>query len=114
MAFDVEQTGFGDKKVEVLYPLNEIDSYNGEELKNRINEVIDSVDAIILNLSRVTYLNSSGLRELIQILKVMKDHKKTFFLTAVNDEIMKIFKSTNLNRLFNIYETNEDAVRYLT
>lgn len=113
MAFNIEQSGFSEKKVEILYPMHEIDSYNGEELKAHIAENVADLDAVIINLSRVTYLNSSGLRELIQILKKSREHNKPLFLTAVNEEIMKIFKSTNLNRLFSIYDTNEDAMRYL-
>jgi len=113
MAFNSEMVEFGEKKFATLYPINELDSYNGEELKKHVVEVVDDVDAFIVNLQKVTYLNSSGLRELIQILKVMKEYNKAFFLTGVNREIMKIFTSTNLNKLFNIYETNEEAMRFL-
>lgn len=113
MAFNSENTSFGDKKVEILYPMHEIDSYNGDELKSHIGQNIKANDCVIINFSRVTYLNSSGLRELIQILKNMREAGKPLFLTSVNEEIMKIFKSTNLNRLFSIHDINEDALRYL-
>jgi len=113
MAFNSEKTEFGGKNFETLYPINELDSYNGEELKKYAGDVIEDVDAVIINFSKVSYLNSSGLRELIQILKMMKENNKAFLLTNVNGEIMKIFTSTNLNKLFNIYSTNEEAMRYL-
>jgi anti-sigma B factor antagonist len=113
MAFNIEKSEFSEKKVEILYPMHEIDAYNGEELKSHVAEVLSELDSVVINFSRVNYLNSSGLRELIQILKTMREHNKPLFLTSVNDEIMKIFKSTNLNRLFSIYDTNEDAMRYL-
>jgi len=113
MGFNSERIEFGEKMFETLYPVNELDSYNGEELKKYCTEVIDKVDAVIINFSKVSYLNSSGLRELIQILKLIKEKNKQLFLTGVNLEIMKIFTSTNLNRLFNIYGTNEDAMRFL-
>ena len=113
MTFNSEKTEFGGKSFEVLYPINELDSYNGEELKKYAEDVITETNAVIINFSKVSYLNSSGLRELIQILKMMKESGKVLFLTSVNSEIMKIFTSTNLNKLFNIYSTNEDAMRYL-
>jgi len=113
MAFNSEKVKFGDKTVEVLYPMHEIDSYNGDELKSHVIAHSVTVDSVVINFSRVTYLNSSGLRELIQILKNMREINKPLFLTAVNEEIMKVFKSTNLNRLFSIYDTNEEAMRYL-
>jgi len=113
MAFNSEMIIFGEKNVEVLYPMHEIDSYNGDEMKIHIRSNIDTSDAVIINCSRVTYLNSSGLRELIQILKNMREVSKPLYLTSVNEEIMKVFKSTNLNRLFNIHESNDDAMRYI-
>lgn len=112
MAFNSENIDFGGKKFETLYPINELDSYNGEELKKYAGENITAADAVIINFSKVSYLNSSGLRELIQILKLMKENSKPLFLTGVNDEIMKIFTSTNLNRLFSIYSSNEEAMRF--
>ncbi|ADD68669.1 anti-sigma-factor antagonist [Denitrovibrio acetiphilus DSM 12809] len=111
MAFNSENTEFGGKLFETLYPINELDSYNGEELKKYTVEVVSGIDAVIINFTKVSYLNSSGLRELIQILKLMKENNKSFFLTSVNKEIMKIFVSTNLNRLFSIHESNEDAMK---
>lgn len=113
MAFNSENTVFGGKNIEILYPMHEVDSYNGDEMKSHINTVLNQKDCVIINFSRVTYLNSSGLRELIQILKNMRECGKPLFFTCVNEEIMKIFKSTNLNRLFNIHDANEDAMRYL-
>lgn len=113
MAFNSESAKFGDKNIEILYPMHEIDSYNGDELKTHIVSKMKSLDCVIINFSRVTYLNSSGLRELIQILKHIREVNKSLYLTSVNEEIMKVFKSTNLNRLFNIQDTNEDAMRYL-
>jgi len=113
MGFNSEKTEFGEKHIEILYPVNELDSYNGEELKKYSGDVLHGVDAIIINFSKVSYLNSSGLRELIQILKLLKENNKALFLTCVNSEIMKIFTSTNLTRLFNICDTNEDALNFL-
>ncbi|MCD8492392.1 MAG: STAS domain-containing protein [Geovibrio sp.] len=108
MAFSREIKDFSGKTVEVLYPLHEIDSYNGEEMKTFIIEH-DSYDAVIVNFSRVNYLNSSGLRELIQILKFLKERGKLLFLTNLSEEINKIFDSTNLHRLFSIHPTDETA-----
>jgi anti-sigma B factor antagonist len=112
MAFSRESREYGDKNIEILYPLHEIDSYNGEEMKIYIAEN-DSYDALIVNFSRVNYLNSSGLRELIQILKLMKERGKMLFLTSLNDEINKIFDSTNLHRLFCIYPSDDKACFHL-
>lgn len=111
MAFTRERELVADKVIEILYPLHEIDSYNGEEMR-QYTCTLDDISSVIINFSRVTYLNSSGLRELIQILKGLKENGITLFLTAVNEDIKKIFDNTNLNRLFNIYESNSEAFKH--
>jgi anti-sigma B factor antagonist len=108
MAFSREVREISTRTVEILYPLHEIDSYNGEEMKTFIENTSD-FDAVVVNFSRVNYLNSSGLRELLQLLKYLKNEGKLLFLTHLTDDIFKIFKSTNLHRLFKICESEEES-----
>ena len=98
----------GNKTVEFIYPVHEIDSFNGEELKNHIS-ALENVSAVVINFSDITYLNSSGLRELLQILKILKENDILFFLTEVSADINKIFVHTNLNKLFTIVDTDQDV-----
>lgn len=113
MSFSKERTKIGEVNTEFLYPLHEIDSFNGEELKNYINSIMDEVGCIVINFSRITYFNSSGLRELIQILKKLKEQDKKLLLTAISEDIQKIFIHTNLDRLFIILPEDEDVTPYL-
>ncbi len=96
--------------IEIIYPINDLDSINGQEIKTLVNEIINEVDAIIINFSKVNYLNSSGLRELIQTLKLVNDNEKQIFLTNISENIKKIFINTNLHKLFSILETEDEAL----
>ncbi len=98
-----------DNKVEIIYPLNDMDSINGQEIKSHIHQIIEEIDAVIINFSKINYLNSSGLRELIQTLKLVKDNNKKIFLTNITENIKKIFINTNLHKLFSILETDDEA-----
>jgi len=110
MAFSRDRIEKEGKQVEVLYPLHEVDSYNGEELRHYVSSMEEKIDYVIINFSKVSYLNSSGLRELIQILKYLKENDSVLYLTAISVELRKIFDNTNLNRLFNIQGSNEEAI----
>lgn len=99
----------GNKKVEFIYPSHEIDSFTGEELRNYVCDVYNDLDGIVINFSDITYLNSSGLRELIQLLKFLKEQEKQLVFSNVNEEIYKIFVHTNLNRLFDIVKDDDEA-----
>lgn len=110
MSFSNERVTLEDKAVvEILYPLHEIDSFNGDELKNYIRCIEGEIDGIIINFSRITYLNSSGLRELIQILKFLKEREKKLIFTSISEDIKKIFVHTNLDRLFKITADDKEA-----
>ncbi len=92
-----------------LFPMREIDAFNGEALRSEITATLDEVNVYLLNFSEVVYLNSSGLRELIQILKSVKEAKKLMYLTSVSKDILKIFKNTNLDKLFKITTDDKEA-----
>ena len=110
MSFNSQrETIGGSVKVEFIFPVHEIDSFNGEELKNYISGISGDVDSVVINFSDITYLNSSGLRELIQLFKVLKEKEKSLIFSNVSDDIYKIFVHTNLNRLFTIVSDDEEA-----
>ncbi len=110
MSFNSQrETVGGSLKVEFIFPVHEIDSFNGEELKVYIESISAEVDSVVINFSDITYLNSSGLRELIQLFKVLKEKDKSLIFSNVSDDIYKIFVHTNLNRLFTIVGDDEEA-----
>ena len=92
MSFNSQrETVEGNLKVEFIFPVHEIDSFNGEELKVYIEGISGEVDSVVINFSDITYLNSSGLRELIQLFKVLKEKDKSLIFSNVSDDIYKIF-----------------------
>lgn len=110
MSFNSQrETVEGNLKVEFIFPVHEIDSFNGEELKVYIEGISGEVDSVVINFSDITYLNSSGLRKLIQLFKVLKEKDKSLIFSNVSDDIYKIFVYTNLNRLFTIVGDDEEA-----
>ncbi len=110
MSFNSQRETIGENvNVEFIFPVHEIDSFNGEELKVYIDSIIGEVESVVINFSDITYLNSSGLRELIQLFKVLKENDKSLIFSNVSDDIYKIFVHTNLNRLFTIVSDDNDA-----
>lgn len=72
-----------------------------------IKKVLDKFIAkkmpkIIIELSRVTYVDSSGLALLIEALKNIKLYKGNLELTNLTPRIKNIFEIKKLDRLFNI------------
>lgn len=96
--------------IETIIPLHIIDSFSGMEIRKYICDAAEFIDGAIIDFSKVTYVNSSGLRELILIYKCLKNLNKFLFLVNLNSDINQLFIHTNLIRLFSIYPTVEEAL----
>ena len=55
---------------------------------------------IILDLSKLEYISSSGLRLFLGLLKNARAKKSTVFLTGMNDEIKQVFDEIGFTSLF--------------
>jgi anti-sigma B factor antagonist len=110
MALNRERNTLGKVVYEIVYPLHEIDSFKGEEMKNHISSIVEEVGAVIIDFSKIAYLNSSGLREMIQILKLTREHKTKLILAQLSQDMKRVFVHTNLDRLFIFQDSLQDAV----
>lgn len=93
--------------------LKRIDASVATEFKSRLLELIDKGDEkIVINLSEVDFIDSSGLGVLVLVLRKLGPEGK-IRLCKVNDSVKSIFELTRLNEVFNIHKTVEGAVEGL-
>jgi anti-sigma B factor antagonist len=68
---------------------------------------------IVINLSRVGYIDSSGLATLVELLKKLRGRKGTLALTGMTGKVRSLFEITKLDKLFDIQPTDEAALKGL-
>ena len=78
--------------------------------KNLINE---EKKKIIVNLEKVSWINSTGLGILISGYTTVRRAGGDLVLTHVSDRIESILYVTKLNLLFKAFETEEEALKSL-
>ena len=78
-----------------------LDTVTSPQLDEVIQAEIDSVDAIILDLERLEYMSSAGLRILLSTEKVMSK-KGGMTVIHVNSDIMEIFEITGFSEILTI------------
>jgi anti-sigma B factor antagonist len=66
----------------------------------------------VLDLSEVTFIDSSGLGALIASLKVIGDDGE-IALCGARDTVASMFKLTRMNKVFRMFNTPEDAAAAL-
>lgn len=89
----------------------EVDVYTAPQLKQQIITLLDSgIKHVIVNLSAVDYLDSTALGVLIGGLKRLRERNGTLDLICPNQRIKRIFEITGLDKIFDIFATEEEAL----
>ena len=87
-----------------------MDLNSSSQLKERIKEYLsEGKKHIILNLSDVSFVNSSGLGTLVSILKDVRMVKGRVVLCNLAQYVQEVFEITQLSHIFEIYPTAEEA-----
>ena len=74
-----------------------MDTITAPELLTRFQEAGEGIEAIRVDVSRMAYVSSAGLRVLLMMYKSLKD-KDRFELTGVSDEVREILKTTGFDQ----------------
>ena len=89
----------------------EIDINSSPEIKKSFDKLISKKTAkIIINFSKVTYVDSSGLATLVEILKNMRTYGGRMRLTNLSGKIKGLFEITKLDKLFEILPDEGEAI----
>ena len=94
----------------VAYLEGEINAQTGAQVKAEINTLLNKGDSVILSFKSVVYMNSSGLREVIDLFKTASKNKKEVSLCDMNSDIREMFSFTGLDKVFKIYDTEAAAI----
>ena len=101
-----------ENKISILDIVGEIDLYNAPDIKETIKKSIDKGNIyIVINLDKVSYIDSSGIGVLISSLTNLKKIGGELKIINVYAPILKVFKMTKLDKFFDICETEEEAVK---
>lgn len=76
-----------------------MDTLTAPELLKKFQETEGDVTGIHIDVSRMAYVSSAGLRVLLIIYKSLKDKDK-FELTGVNASVKEIFETTGFDQFF--------------
>ena len=89
----------------------EIDLYTAPEFKERMVQVIeDGKKQVIVDLSKATFIDSTTLGVLVGGVKRLRPAGGTLALVCNDQNIVKIFEITGLDRVFPIYDTRDEAL----
>lgn len=108
MNFTIEQ----DERGTIFRPKEtRLDSIVASELKAEFLILAQpDVEKLIIDLSDVEYIDSAGLSALLLARRQMSAHESDVRLVGVRPEVRSLLSLTQLDRVFGIYETTEEAL----
>ena len=78
------------------------------------DHIKNNVRYCIVDISHVRYINSSGIGVLITILTKFRNKGGEVYLVRPSENVKKLLIITKLNAIFNVAETEEEAVQGLS
>ncbi|MCL2348566.1 MAG: STAS domain-containing protein [Planctomycetaceae bacterium] len=89
------------------------DEYTIQEWGDQMMTVIESGECkkLVIDFTKVRFMSSSALRVLITVQKKTDFYQIPFLLCSLGDDILEIFKITNLDSIFEIRKGVEEAIR---
>ncbi|MEZ5172757.1 MAG: STAS domain-containing protein [Bacteroidia bacterium] len=91
-----------------------MEKHQAEDLMEEVQELlIEGSNNLILDLSNLNYLNSSGLNVLLNILTRARNAGGEVIISGVNERLKNLLVITKLNAVFQFSENPGEAVKRL-
>src|SRR5438445_12947751 len=90
----------------------DIDLANSPEVRKALLHELrdDRRPRVVLNLSAVRYIDSSGVASLLESLKASRDIGSRFILVGLSGPAREVLQLSHLVKLFEIYDTEVEAL----
>ena len=89
----------------------DIDLHVSPAVTESLNAMIKKKpERIVIDLSRATYIDSSGLAALILAMQKVEAYGGRFFLTGVQETMRSIFETSRLDQIFQIFPDVDAAL----
>jgi anti-sigma B factor antagonist len=96
--------------VVLIDPAGDIDGKSAPEFHQAASNLIKPQARIVLNLGRVAFMSSAGLRSMLLVYQQAKEKDAKVVLTGVNGDILKSMSATGFLRFFVVADTVQDAI----
>ena len=90
-----------------------IDAAGAIQFKDRMRDLTRTSTAprVVLDMSKVAFLDSSGLGAVVAVLKALAPDRK-LELSGLTATVQKVFRLTRMDSIFTIHDTVPDPLRH--
>ncbi len=115
---DLDETNFevrweNGKSVSIVAAIGEVDLATVADFKAVLIEAAGADEAMIIDLSRTTYMDSSGFSTLLEVNRVLRPMGLPMYLVGANANLSRMVEITRLDTIFSVGETVDSVLRTL-
>lgn len=98
----------------ILNLVGEVDLGSAQKIYSLIWQTSERGEkSLVINLEKLDFMDSSGLQILLRLREKLKARKQQIFLVSPKPQIRKLLKLTGFDKLFPLYEANDQALMLL-
>lgn len=87
-----------------------LDSHSAGDASDRLVRLVQGEDRqVLLNLAKVDYLSSAGLRVILQGAKLLQTKGGALKICSANDEVRDVLVTSGFNSLVRFYPSEKEA-----
>jgi anti-anti-sigma factor len=103
------------KGVLVISVAGQVHGTNAREFHDNLHkEIIAPGNLVVLDLEKLSYINSAGLRSILIVAKTLQGRNVRFVLCSLSDSVKEIFKIGGFDKIIEVFESRSDAIAAIT
>jgi anti-sigma B factor antagonist len=112
IGFSISRPGAWDNNKTVVAVSGEIDLTTSDAFEQELARAIDdrAPDGIVVDLSRVTFMDSSALNALVRAFELQRAGLRSMSLVTDDRRVLALFEVTRLDQVIPIFPTRAEAL----
>lgn len=95
----------------IVRPVGRLDTTTAKTLENHLTDHIsDGQTQIVIDLEKVDYVSSYGLRVILIIAKKLMPHGQSFALCNLSDNVFSVFEVSGFGKILKIKNSLDEAL----
>ena len=99
-----------DGVIVIQYQQDNLDASNVRDFRESVQVVLKSHTKVVLDMSKIKFVDSSGLGALISCLRDTNSRKGDFRLGSLSRSVLALFELMRMHRVFSIHNSVEGAI----
>jgi anti-sigma B factor antagonist len=94
----------------IVFLSGEVDLHYSPGARQQILKSLKEGHSVLVDLSRVTYIDSSGVASLVEGYQLARDKQLEFGLVGVSDAAMRVLSLARLDKVFPIFRSVDERI----